>query len=103
MSVTTTDERKILVPFDKRECVGVKEAAAIAGKSESTMRGWCDEYGLGRRIGGGSWAVSKAALAMHLDGDRKALRAYHAGDRTSDLVEPYFERAGLRAGEFDGS
>jgi hypothetical protein len=97
MSVTTTDERKILVPFDKRECISLKEAADIAGRSESTMRNWCDEFGLGRRIGGGPWSVSKVALAMQLDGDLKALRAYHAGDRTSDLVAPYFERAGLRA------
>jgi hypothetical protein len=97
MSVTTTDDRKILVPFDKREAVRLKEAAAIANTSESTMRNWCDEYGLGRRIGGGSWSVSRVALAMHLDGDLSALKAYHAGDRTSDLVAPYFERAGLRA------
>jgi hypothetical protein len=97
MSVATTDERKILVPFDKRECISLKEAADIAGRSESTMRNWCGEYGLGRRIGGGPWSVSRVALSMYLDGDRKALRAYHAGDRTSHLVAPYFERAGLRA------
>jgi hypothetical protein len=97
MSVTTSDERKILSPFDKRECISLKEAAGIAGRSESTMRSWCDEYGLGRRIGGGPWSVSRVALAMHLDGDLSALKAYHAGDRTSDLVAPYFERAGLRA------
>ncbi len=30
--------RPILVPFDKRECISLKEAAGIAGKSESTMR-----------------------------------------------------------------
>jgi hypothetical protein len=97
MSVTTTDERKILSHFDKRECISLKEAADIGGKSESTMRGWCEKHGLGRRIGGGTWMVSKVALAMFLDGDLKALRAYHAGDRTSNLVAPYFERAGLRA------
>jgi hypothetical protein len=97
MSVTRTDDRKILSPFDKRECITLKEAAGIVGRSESTRRGWCDEYGLGRRIGGGPWSVSKAALAMFLDDDLKALRAYHAGDRTSDLVAAYFERAGLRA------
>jgi hypothetical protein len=86
------DERKILSPFDKRECLSLKEAAGIAGKSESTLRGWCDEHGLGRRVGGGTWSVSKVALAMFLDGDLKALRAYHTGDRSSDLVTPYFER-----------
>jgi hypothetical protein len=46
-----TDDRKILIPF---------------------------EHGLGRRIGGGTWSVSKVALAMFLDGDLKALRAYQA-------------------------
>ena len=33
--------------------------------------------------------VSKAALAMFLDGDVKALQAYHAGDRTGPIVMPY--------------
>ena len=95
MSETDTDERKILWPFNKREVLSLRAAANIAGKSELTMRTWCEVYGLGRRIGNGPWSVSKVALAMHLDGDRKALRAYHAGDRTSDLVAPYFRRAGM--------
>jgi hypothetical protein len=70
-------------PFDRRECIYLKDAAAMA------------EHGLGRRIGGGTWAVSKVALAMFLDGDLRALRAYHAGDRTSELVVSYFRRPGL--------
>jgi hypothetical protein len=97
MTETDADDRKILSPFDKRECISLKEAADIAGKSESTVRGWCDEHGLGRRVGGGTWSVSKVALAMFLDGDLRALRACHAGDRTSEAVAGYFERAGLRA------
>jgi hypothetical protein len=87
-----TDDRKILVPFDKREAITLRQAAAIADKSESTLRGWCEEHGSGRRIGGGTWPVSRVALAMFLDGDFKALRAYHAGDRTSELVAPFFRR-----------
>jgi hypothetical protein len=83
----------IVQPFDKRECINLK--ADIAGKSESTLRAWCEEHGLGRRIGGGTWSVTKVALAMFLDGDLKALRAYHAGDRTSASVTGYFKRAGL--------
>jgi hypothetical protein len=86
------DDRKILSPFDKYECISLKQAAGIAGKSESTLRGWCDQHGLGRRVGGGTWSVSKVALAMFLDGDAQALRAYHAGDRSSELVTLYFER-----------
>jgi hypothetical protein len=29
--------RQILIPFDKRECINLKQAADIAGKSESTI------------------------------------------------------------------
>ena len=39
--------------------------------------------------------VSKVALAMHLDGDQSALRAYHAGGRNDPRVIHYFEREGL--------
>jgi hypothetical protein len=91
MSEVLGDDRKILTPFDKRECLSLKQAADIAGKSESTMRGWCEQHGLGRRVGGGTWSVSKVALAMFLDGDAKALRAYHSGDRTSELVMQYYQ------------
>lgn len=87
--------RQILVPFDKRECMTLKQAADVAGKSESTMRTWAEVHGLGRRIGGGTWSISRVALAMFLDGNARALRAYHAGDRATDLVAGYFVRAGL--------
>jgi hypothetical protein len=43
----------------------------------------------------GRGRVSKVALAMFLDGDMKALRAYHAGDRTGEYVAAYFRRAGI--------
>jgi hypothetical protein len=86
-----------LIPFDKSEGMTLAEASGVAGKSQGTIRNWCVQHHLGRRVGGGTWVVCKVALAMHLDGDLKALRAYHAGDRTSNLVAPYFERAGLRA------
>jgi len=89
MSMTTTDKRKILSPFDKKECWTLKQAAAVSGKSESTMRAWCESAGLGPRIGGGSWSVSKVALAMFLDRGLKAFRAYHARDRKSEPVAPY--------------
>ncbi len=88
---------QILVPFDAREVMTLRQAAQRANKSESTMRSWCIERGLGRRVGDGPWNVSRVALAMFLDGDNNALRAYHAGDRSSPLVTQYFERSGLSA------
>lgn len=87
--------RQILIPFDKREAMSLKAAADVAGKSESTLRTWAEEHGLGRRVGGGVWSVSRVALAMFLDGDTKALRAYHTGDRESELVAAYYRRARL--------
>ena len=86
------DDRIILVPFDPAEAIDLSKAAQRAGKSQSTLRNWCTQHGLGRRVGGGVWVVSKVALAMFLDGDQAALAAYHQGDRSSLVVKPYFER-----------
>lgn len=77
------------------QCISLKQVADIAGKSESTMRARAEERGLGRRIGGGTWSISRVALAILLDGQERALRAYHAGDRVTDLVAGYFARVGL--------
>jgi hypothetical protein len=90
------EQHYVLVPYDKREGITLAEAAHTAGKSVGTIRNWCVQHELGRRVGGGTWVVSRVALAMFLDDDdEKALRAYHAGDRTGELVTPYFERFGL--------
>jgi hypothetical protein len=86
---------RILCPFDVREGVDLATAAARAGKSETTVRNWCNQHGLGRRVGGGTWVVSKVALAMFLDGDLKALDAYRSGDRSSAVVSLYFQRCGV--------
>ena len=84
-----------LIPYDKREGFSLGEAANLAGKSVGTIRNWCLQHGLGRRVGGGTWVVSKVAFAMFLDDDMVALAAYQSGDRSSPLVAPYFERFNL--------
>ncbi|OPH84128.1 hypothetical protein [Nitrobacter vulgaris] len=84
-----------LIPYDKREGIPLNVAAERAGKSPGTVRNWCIEHGIGRRVGGGQWIVSKVALAMFLDGDYEALRRYKSGDRSSDCVVAYFKREGL--------
>lgn len=86
---------RVLVPFDAREGIGLASAAARAGKSETTLRAWCNQHGLGRRVGGGTWIVSKVALAMFLDDDTNALRAYRNGERSSETVALYFKRCGV--------
>jgi hypothetical protein len=90
------DIRKILIPFRLDESISLKDAAVIAGKCERTLQLWCARYGVGRRIGW-CWYVSRVALAMHMDGNKEALAAYHAGTRTGPLVAPYYERAHLNS------
>jgi hypothetical protein len=85
----------ILIPYDRREGIPLNVAAERAGKSPGTIRNWCIEHGIGRRVGGGQWIVSKVALAMFLDGDEEALRRYRSGDRITDRVVAYFRREGL--------
>lgn len=90
-----SDFPNVLVPFDHREAMSLRSAAKFAGRSETTVRGWCAMYGIGRRIVGGPWTVSRVALAMLIEGQQDALRAYHAGDREGPLVAAYFHRLGL--------
>jgi hypothetical protein len=78
----------VLRPYDRREALNLKAAADIAGKSESTVRNWCIEFNIGRRVGNGSWQVSHPALLMLLDGDEKALAAYLAGERQASAWRP---------------
>lgn len=87
---------RVLTPYDPREGINLVTAAKRAGKSETTIRNWCAQHGLGRRVGGGVWVVSQIALAMFLDGDTAALAAYHSGDRSSSRVSQYFDRFALR-------
>ena len=65
--------RQVLIPFDKGECINLKQAADIAGKSESTMRSWAEEHSLGRCVGGGTWSISCTALAISLMATRGLL------------------------------
>ena len=84
----------ILRPYNRAEAITVEEAARRAGRSTRTLRSWCLSYDVGRRIAG-RWAVSIVALEMYLDGNKEALTAYLAGDRSSPTVVAYFKRLGV--------
>ena len=88
---------RCLVPFDRREGLTTAEAAEQADRTERTIRMWCRDHDIGRHVAGGPWLVSRVALAMYLNGDDTALRAYLAGDRQSALVRDYYNAAGLDA------
>ncbi|MCJ2035757.1 hypothetical protein MKK54_16225 [Methylobacterium sp. J-068] len=86
---------RCLIPFDRREGLSLSQAAKVAGKSVDTVRLWCLNHNIGRRVGGGSWVVSRVALTMFLDDDSRALKAYLAGSRSQVDVATYFQRLGL--------
>jgi hypothetical protein len=65
------------------------------GRSERVIRNWCVQFGIGRQLTGGPWSVSRVALLMFLDGNKRALDAYLSGHRQCDLVAQYYFRAGL--------
>jgi hypothetical protein len=102
MNVSESDGLKILVPYVAAEAIELTVAAKVTGRSAGTIRGWCLKYGIGRRIVGGPWQVSRLALQMLLDGNTKALLAYQTGDRHGDLVAPYVQRFNLSR-EFERS
>jgi hypothetical protein len=62
------------------------------------IRNWCIEHGVGRRVGGGQWVVSKVALAMFLDGDDVVLTPHKEGNRSNNcVVHPTQKRRAGRA------
>jgi hypothetical protein len=87
-------EPAILRPYHAAETLTIEQAALIAVRSPRTIRDWAARIDIGRRIQG-RWAISKVALAMLLDGNKAALAAYLAGDRSSPTVTEYFERCGV--------
>jgi hypothetical protein len=96
MIAAVTDAKPhVLLPFDIREAISISDAARIAGRSTVTVRTWAANLDLGRPVGD-RWMISRVALAMFLESDRKALRAYLSGDRESAIVVDYFRRFGLQ-------
>jgi len=90
-----TKPLRTLDPFTIEECVSIKEAATIAGRTERTLRNWGEVYGIGRRIAG-RWAISRIALMMLLNGDLDELKAYRDdGARAWPPVAKIYHRYGL--------
>ena len=94
-AIVRVGDSRCLIPFDRREGMTTAEAAEQANRTERTIRMWCRDHDIGRRVAGGPWLVSRIALAMFLNGDAPALRAYLAGDRRNSSVWPYFAAEGL--------
>lgn len=88
-------DSRCLIPFDRREGLTTAEAAERANRTERTIRIWCRDHDIGRRIAGGPWLVSKVALTMFLNDDHRALNAYLAGDRSSPIILKYYAQEGL--------
>lgn len=88
----------VLRPFDPAEAIGPKEAAGLAGVSESAIRGWVERYRIGRRVVG-SLRISRVALATLLDDNPRALACYLSGDRSSPVIGRYVAHERFRSVE----
>ncbi len=86
--------RQVLTDYDRREAISLSQAAYIANRTVETVRGWAANKDIGRKVAG-RWAISHPCLLAFLEGDQAALEAYWAGDRTSENVVKYFNRAGV--------
>lgn len=53
------------LPGPDQDRLTLKRAAAMAGKTETTVSRWCDRFGLGRKVGGG-WVVSRSKFVAFL-------------------------------------
>jgi hypothetical protein len=95
--ILQTSDSRCLIPFDRRESISIAAAAQRTGRVSRTLRRWCEEHCIGRRIAGGQWMVSVVALEMLLNDDAEALKVYLDGDRCSLVVSAYYDRAGLGA------
>ncbi|MBQ0820725.1 hypothetical protein KBI52_10960 [Microvirga sp. HBU67558] len=86
--------KHILTNYDRREALSLSQAAFLANRTVETVRGWAANRDIGRKVAG-RWAVSHPCLLMLLESDQAALEAYWAGDRQSEIVTKYFQRAGV--------
>jgi hypothetical protein len=89
--LSTPDEPQVLKPFSRAESRTTEEAAAFCGRTRRTMRNWCTQYNLGRRIGG-AWVMSIVALDLFVNDEQEALRHYLSGDRRHPTVVAAYER-----------
>lgn len=73
--------------------VSLKVAAAIANVTCPTLVNWSKQDGIGYQVHQGApWRIHAAAALMRSEGNRAALAAYVAGDRTSELVQPFIDQ-----------
>jgi hypothetical protein len=80
------------VPLEDGDTTNIKTAAALANASPDSVARWCRRYGIGHQLEPKTpWRVSLPALRMVIACDTKALEAFRAGDRNSDLVRPYLD------------
>jgi hypothetical protein len=94
-AVTYSGDSRCLIPFDRREGMTTAEAAEQANRTERTIRMWCRDHDIGRRVAGGPWLVSRVALSMLLNDDLPTLRRYLSGDRASPAITARYVEAGL--------
>jgi len=75
------------------EYVPIKQAVAVFGLDERTLRRWYhDDPRIGRRpLAGGKIELSLPATLMYRTGREDALDLYAQGERTHRVVQPFID------------
>lgn len=78
------------------EVIDVKTAAAIARRSDKSIRRLCDAHGLARQTKPGApLEISRVGLEMALHGDLDAIELLRAGRRSDPAVRRYLDHLQL--------
>ncbi|APO67247.1 hypothetical protein IE4872_CH01605 [Rhizobium gallicum] len=78
------------------EGTNVKNACALVGRDDKTIRKWCKKYGIGSAMPGSPILISIPGLMMVLYGDVAALELLRQGNRSHPRVSRYFDGVGVR-------
>ena len=83
-----------LSPFRRDLVMTLSDASEHSGRSISTIRAWCAQHHIGRKVGG-AWLVDAVAFDLFIQGRLNALARYLSGDRKHPEIVEAFERLNL--------
>lgn len=96
MTRGTIGNRKLCVPMLPSETIRIETAKLMAGKSDRTIRKWCETDGIGRQSSRGRGAhlqISAPALLMRAEGESEILERLRNGEREHPHVQHYLRKA----------
>ena len=83
-----------LVPFRLDLVMSLADASERSGRAINTVRTWCAQHHLGRKVGG-TWHIDAIAFELYVDGRFDALERYLNGDRAHPEIVDAFTSLGV--------